>query len=128
MTSGVRGATRAHARAHALSPSARARAHANPTPPRRPAVAFANAQRIHYNYVEGAASAILFSIVSGVYFPRYSAAASVAYMVGREAFAAGYASKTGPNNRIVGALILDLALVAMIGLSVAGAVRHAKLF
>jgi glutathione S-transferase len=89
-------------------------------------LAFANAQRVHYNYVEGAASAITFALLSGLYFPRISAYSALAYCLGREIFAAGYMSK-GPNHRIYGALILDVALLTMLGAAVTGAVRQTNL-
>jgi len=90
-------------------------------------LAFANAQRVHYNYVEGAASAITFNLLSGIYFPVTSALAALTYIVGREVFAAGYTSKAGANGRMAGALILDLGLVAMLGLAVYGGLKQARL-
>ena len=47
-------------------------------------------------------------------------------IVGREAFAAGYAAY-GPNKRMAGALILDLSLLGCLGLTIAGGLKHAKL-
>ena len=47
------------------------------------------------------------------------------YIVGREVFAWGYSK--GPNQRIYGAVLLDVALLAMLGLATVGAVRHARL-
>ena len=130
-------------------------------------LAFANAQRAHYNYVEGAASAIFLTVGAGLYNPRVAAMLGAAYVrvqpvpaprppsknraspqsqappplthtrkhhpanrllqiVGREAFAAGYAAY-GPNKRMAGALILDLSLLGCLGLTSAGGLKHAKL-
>lgn len=54
---------------------------------------FANAQRAHYNYVEGAASALLFLVVSGLFFPRFTALCGLVYIVGRAMYGAGYKTK-----------------------------------
>ena len=54
---------------------------------------FANAQRAHYNYVEGVASILVFLLVSGLFYPRYTAACGLAYIVGRVMFAVGYTTK-----------------------------------
>ncbi|KJE90245.1 hypothetical protein CAOG_01584 [Capsaspora owczarzaki ATCC 30864] len=82
--------------------------------------AFNNAQRAHYNYVEGAASVIALNIISGLFFPHASAAAAGVYIIGRELYARGY-TKNGPTGRSVGAGLLDTALVVMFGLSLVGA-------
>jgi hypothetical protein len=89
-------------------------------------LAFANAQRAHYNYVEGAATAVFLSLASGLYFPRASAALGLAYVLGREAFAVGY-TRYGPEKRVVGAATLDLALLGMAGLAITGGLRQVRL-
>lgn len=60
-----------------------------------------------------------------MYFPRLSPYASTLYIVGREVFAWGYSK--GPNHRIYGAVLLDVALLAMLGMATVGAARHARL-
>jgi hypothetical protein len=45
-----------------------------------------------------------------------------AYIVGRELYNIGYTSK-GPNGRIFGALILNIALFAKLGFTVVGALK-----
>lgn len=51
---------------------------------------FGNAQRAHYNYIEGVASIISALAVSGLFFPRYTAILGVVYIVGRLVYANGY--------------------------------------
>lgn len=87
-------------------------------------VSTAPLQRIHGNYVEGVSSAITFLLMGGLVYPRVSASAAAAYMLGREVFAAGY-SKKGPEGRLYGAIILDLALLVMLGSAVGAGWRVA---
>lgn len=54
---------------------------------------FANAQRAHYNYVEGVASILVFLLISGLFFPRYTALCGITYIVGRVLYGAGYKAK-----------------------------------
>eukprot|EP01102_Stenamoeba_stenopodia_P016344 TRINITY_DN5706_c0_g1_i1.p1 TRINITY_DN5706_c0_g1~~TRINITY_DN5706_c0_g1_i1.p1 ORF type:complete len:156 (+),score=36.05 TRINITY_DN5706_c0_g1_i1:130-597(+) len=75
---------------------------------------FNNYQRVHYNYLEGIASILTFLLLSGVFYPRYAAINGAIYIVGRQLYAFGYWSK-GPKGRMIGALLLDLALVALFG-------------
>ena len=77
---------------------------------------FALNQRVHYNYVEGVASAITLNVIAGCFFPRYAAALGGAYMLGREVFAAGYVT-AGAKGRIYGAILLDLALLGLLCVS-----------
>ena len=58
--------------------------------------------------------------------PGFAAAAGAVYVVGREIFAAGY-TNGGADKRMAGAIVLDLALVAMMGACVVGGARHAGL-
>ena len=74
---------------------------------------FALNQRVHYNYVEGVASAITLNVIAGCFFPRYAAALGGAYMLGREVFATGYVT-AGAKGRIYGAVLLDLALLGLL--------------
>jgi hypothetical protein len=46
-------------------------------------------------------------------------------MIGREFYAWGYA-KSGANGRVVGVILVDLALLAMFGMAVYGAAGFAK--
>jgi hypothetical protein len=85
---------------------------------------FANAQRAHYNYVESVASVLAFSLLGGLHYPRFAAGATAGYVVGREVYAYLY-SKKGPGARSAGALILDVALLALFGSAVASGLKIA---
>jgi hypothetical protein len=85
---------------------------------------FANAQRAHYNYVESVASVLTFSLLGGLHYPRFAAGATAGYVVGREVYAYLY-SKKGPGARSAGALILDVALLALFGSAVASGLKIA---
>jgi glutathione S-transferase len=75
---------------------------------------FNNAQRAHLNYVEGAATIIIALVVAGLFQPRLTAVLGAVYIVGRFLYALGYKSG-GPKGRLVGVLLLDLALLSAIG-------------
>ncbi|KXN74461.1 hypothetical protein CONCODRAFT_82924 [Conidiobolus coronatus NRRL 28638] len=83
---------------------------------------FNNAQRAHHNYVEQHTITQVLLLTAGVFNPIYAAYSSVAYIVGRQLYQNGYI-KNGPKGRMVGAIVLDLALVALIGMSVHGALK-----
>jgi len=72
--------------------------------------AFNCAQRAHQNYVEQAASIVILILLLGLYAPITAAQTGVVYIVGREIYSYGYRSG-GPAGRLVGAIMLDLALV-----------------
>ena len=71
---------------------------------------FNSAQRAHYNFVEWIASTIALILIGGVYFPIVSAALGLAVFLGRLIYAIGYAVG-GPNGRLIGVLINDLAFL-----------------
>ena len=58
--------------------------------------------------------------------PEFAAAAGAAYVVGREIFAFGY-THGGADKRLYGAVVLDIALVAMMGACFLGGLRHANI-
>ncbi len=62
------------------------------------------------------ARAAAFLLLAGIKYPRIAAGAGAVYIVGRQLFAASYASG-GPDARLAGTLLLDAALVALFGLS-----------
>lgn len=74
---------------------------------------FNSAQRVHANYVEGIASSLLALLGAGVFYPRAAVVAGFVFMLGREVYGIGYMS--GPSGRTAGAILLDVALVAMLG-------------
>jgi len=84
---------------------------------------FASLQRAHLNYTESIALALLTLLVSGVFFPGIATALGASYIVGREMYAWQYALY-GPNYRIAGVAILDLALLAQLGFAVYGSLLH----
>eukprot|EP00455_Lapot_gusevi_P041295 TRINITY_DN4772_c0_g4_i1.p1 TRINITY_DN4772_c0_g4~~TRINITY_DN4772_c0_g4_i1.p1 ORF type:complete len:161 (+),score=61.73 TRINITY_DN4772_c0_g4_i1:69-551(+) len=71
-----------------------------------------NYQRAHYNYVESVAAAISFLVLSGLKYPRFAASCGAVYVVGRAAYSWGY-QHSGPNGRRIGAVVLEVALLAM---------------
>lgn len=77
---------------------------------------FNNAQRAHYNFVEGVATYIVMILAAGIYYPIYASIMGVLVLVGRMLFAIGYVS-AGANGRLAGALLVDVALLGLLGLS-----------
>ena len=71
---------------------------------------FNSAQRAHYNYVEWIASTLALILIAGVYFPVPSAALGLGVFLGRLIYAIGYAIG-GPQGRLIGVLINDLAFL-----------------
>jgi glutathione S-transferase len=86
---------------------------------------FNNAQRAHYNFVEGVATYILLILAAGLYYPLYATYLGIAIFVGRLVFAMGYVSK-GPMGRLAGALLVDFALLGLVGLSVMSGLHITK--
>ena len=89
-------------------------------------------------------TALTVLLLSGLTFPKFSAACGVVYIIGRELYASGYTSKVGDeaarayasiptllsfmqgaNGRLVGTVLFDIALVLLLvgaiwsGLSIA---------
>jgi glutathione S-transferase len=77
---------------------------------------FNSAQRAHYNFVEWIASTIVLILIAGLYFPIPGAALGLAYFIGRLVYSIGYVFK-GPQGRVIGVLINDLAFLALFVLS-----------
>merc|ERR1711907_827991 len=73
----------------------------------------ANAQRAHYNFLESLTTVVVLLIFSGLFFPVFSASCGLAIFIGRLAYTIGYIGK-GPQGRLIGVLIVDLASVALI--------------
>jgi hypothetical protein len=55
-------------------------------------VRFNNAQRAHYNYLEGISLILVLELVAGLFFPRYAALLAFVYIVGRLFYGIGYRS------------------------------------
>lgn len=88
---------------------------------------FANAQRAHLNFVEGAVPITVVLLVAGLFQPWLAARLGLTYAVGRALYAAGYASQ-GQKGRLVGVLVLDVALVWLAGIAILGSGRAAGWF
>ena len=76
-------------------------------------VSLANAQRAHMNYVEGVASIVTLVLLAGLFCARFSVFFAWMYIFGRVCYTSGYKS-WGPKGRLLGAIVLDLALVALL--------------
>lgn len=79
--------------------------------------AFGNAQRAHQNFLEGLTMIVMVSLASGLVYTRFTVLCQIAYLVGRVMYAMQYI-QSGPRGRLVGVLILDVALVALIVTSI----------
>lgn len=53
-----------------------------------------------------------YQLLSGLFYPQFSAAAGAMYSIGRLIYAFGYRA-FGPKGRLVGALLFDVALLAL---------------
>jgi glutathione S-transferase len=88
---------------------------------------FNNAQRAHYNLVENFAPALSLHILSGLFFPRVTAASGALWILCRHVWASNYVSK-GPNGRYGGIAGLHiLCLLGWFGASVYGGLATTKL-
>lgn len=76
------------------------------------------------NYVEGAAPALTFLLISGLFFPRFSTACGALYIVGRALYTGGYKTK-GSRGRLVGVLILNIGLAGLLGGALWGSFQFA---
>lgn len=74
---------------------------------------FNNAQRAHYNFVEGVATYIVLILAAAVYYPVYASILGLAIIAGRFIFAIGYVT-SGPKGRLAGALTVDVALLGLL--------------
>jgi len=77
---------------------------------------FSSAQRAHYNFLEWIASTMVFLLIAGIYFPIPSAALGLAVFIGRLIYAIGY-TVGGPQGRLIGVIINDLAIIGSFVLS-----------
>lgn len=73
------------------------------------------AQRAHINFVESIATYLILLLVAGLYNPLVTAGLGVALIVGRIIYGIGYV--VSPALRLPGALIIDAALLALVGLA-----------
>eukprot|EP01097_Dermamoeba_algensis_P002174 TRINITY_DN1869_c0_g1_i1.p1 TRINITY_DN1869_c0_g1~~TRINITY_DN1869_c0_g1_i1.p1 ORF type:complete len:178 (-),score=15.30 TRINITY_DN1869_c0_g1_i1:607-1140(-) len=82
-------------------------------------VTFNNAQRAHYNYIEGLVPAVSLELLAGLFYPRLATVLGVTYMIGRTLYARGYVSN-GSRGRRLGVAVLDLALIGLLGATLWG--------
>ena len=81
--------------------------------------AFNNAQRAHGNFVEMAPSTLVWTLISGLYFPIPAAAIGLAIVFFRLIYSIGYAGDKGPQGRTIGAIGNDFCILGLFGLSIA---------
>lgn len=79
--------------------------------------AFNNAQRAHQNFLEGLTLIVMISLASGLVYTRLTVLCQIAYLVGRVMYAVQYI-KSGPKGRLVGVLIVDVALLTLVVTSI----------
>ena len=72
---------------------------------------FNNYQRCHYNYMETFTNVIIWILISCAYKPLAAAILGYIYLIGRILYSIGYCST--PNQRLIGATIIDLAFLAL---------------
>ena len=85
---------------------------------------FNNAQRAHYNFVEFAPSGFVMLFIAGIYFPIAAAVLGLVLFIGRIFYSYGYANG-GPKGRLIGAILNDLVLLGLLGLSLASGIMFA---
>mmetsp|Transcript_13105 Transcript_13105/g.12949 ORF Transcript_13105/g.12949 Transcript_13105/m.12949 type:complete len:177 (+) Transcript_13105:14-544(+) len=71
---------------------------------------FNNWQRVHYNFLELLVPILVFLAVGALYKPFVSAIIGFVYFIGRALYSIGYCRS--PDQRLVGAYILDVAFIA----------------
>jgi len=74
---------------------------------------FNNAQRAHLNLVEFIFIVLPLLLLGGLYEPFWSAVAGFTFFLGRILYSIGYKAK-GPQGRLVGALISEVALLPLL--------------
>jgi len=87
-------------------------------------IRFNNAQRAHYNYLEGLTMFLVWLLACGLFYPRLAFLMSVDYVVGRHLYCSGYRG-AGPKGRLVGGIILHVAELVCLGGGVYGAYKFA---
>lgn len=76
---------------------------------------FNNWQRVHYNFLEQLTPTLIWIFISALYKPLVAAIFGFLYFFGRIFYSIGYFKS--PNQRIVGALIIDIAFLGSFILS-----------
>ncbi|CAG9325812.1 unnamed protein product [Blepharisma stoltei] len=74
---------------------------------------FNNAQRIQWNYLEGAHAPLVCIPIAGLEFPYWTIGLGAAYIIGRTVYSIGY-KMSGSRGRGIGAAILDISLLGLL--------------
>ena len=82
---------------------------------------------MHGNALEMAPTTFVALLAGGLFFPNPAAAAGVAVFVGRALYAFGYQAPGFATVRIAGSLMIDVAILLLIGLAVYGSASAAGL-
>ena len=77
----------------------------------------ARAQRAHYNALENVATLITLTLLAGLALPIPAAVFGFIIVVGRLLYGWGY-RKWGADGRIYGVLLVDISLVAQLGMAI----------
>jgi uncharacterized membrane protein YecN with MAPEG domain len=78
---------------------------------------FNSSQRAHLNFVEWAPSTFALLLIGGVYFAIPAASLGLVIIIARLIYSFGY-QIGGPAGRLIGALLNDLAILALFVLSI----------
>lgn len=74
------------------------------------------------NFLEQLPFILVVSIVAGIVYPWITFAFQLTFIIGRILFSIGY-TKCGPGARVPGALIMDVVILGVFGLSIASLVK-----
>ncbi|KAI8323733.1 hypothetical protein GQ54DRAFT_95536 [Martensiomyces pterosporus] len=83
---------------------------------------FTRFQKVHASHVEYLPLAQSSVLLAGLFYPKLSAYAGVAYIVGRLVYSIGYI-KCGPDGRKFGALLICPSIVTLLGASLYGSFK-----
>lgn len=84
--------------------------------------AFNNAQRAHMNFVEMFGPSVVFLVAGGIYYPIPAASIGLFLIISRIVYSCSY-SMGGPQQRLIGAIMNDAALLALFILSFISGIR-----
>jgi glutathione S-transferase len=80
------------------------------------------------NYLEQLTAIVTLELLSGLFFPRLSAAIGVVYIIGRIVFTLGFKSKSGVSKRGTGFLICILSQISLFAITVYSGLKMAGVF
>lgn len=88
---------------------------------------FNNAQRVHYNYLEGATVVLTWLLIAGLRYEWVAVGAGSTYFVARLIYAIGYASK-GPQGRLIGFLLYFISQLVLMVFAILSPLRMAGVY